>query len=73
MQFFLEFLTKALLYVSIAAVALPIIQTSMKIFMDDDSLKPNAPSMLWSMSGGIIVFFITVVLMGAGILPDIVN
>ena len=71
MQFFLEFLTKALLYLSIAAVIMPM---SMKIFMDDDSLKPNAPSMLlWSMSGGIIVFFITAGLIGTGVLPDIFN
>lgn len=71
MQFFLESLTKALLYVSIAAVALPM---SMKIFIDIDSLKPNAPTMLlWSMTGGIIVFFITVVLIGTGMLPYIFN
>ena len=71
MQFFLEFLTKALIYVSIAAVALP---TSMKIFIDDDLLKPNAPTMLlWSIIGGIIVFFITVALIATGVLPYIFN
>ncbi len=71
MQFFLEFLTKALIYVSIAAVTLPM---STIIFIDDDSLKPNAPRMLlWSMTGGIIVFFITVALIGTGMLPYIFN
>lgn len=71
MQFFLEYLTGALIHISIAAVIMPIL---MFTFMDDDSLKPNAPRMLlWSMIGGIIVFFITARLMGAGILPNIVN
>ena len=69
MQVFLEFLTKALLYVSIAAIALPM---SMTIFIDDDSLKPNAPIMLlWSMIVGMTVFIITSVLISTGVLPYI--
>ncbi len=71
MQVFLEFLTKALLYVSIAAIAVPM---SMKIFIDDDSLKPNAPIMLlWSMIVGMTVFIITSVLISTGVLPYIFN
>lgn len=69
MQVFLEFLTKALLYVSIAAIAVPM---SMKIFIDDDSLKPNAPIMLLrSMIVGMTVFIITSVLISTGVLPYI--
>ena len=69
MHSFLEFLTKALLYVSIAAIAVPM---SMKIFIDDDSLKPNAPIMvLWSMIVGMTVFIITSVLISTGVLPYI--
>lgn len=70
MQVFLEYLTTALVYMSILAIIMPIF-----IFtIDEDSLKPNAPSMLlWSINGGIILFFITTGLIATGVLPDIFN
>ena len=67
MQFFLEFLTKALIYTSISAVILPILMLS---FINEDSLKPNAPTLLLgSIIGGIVIFFITTALSTTGILP----
>lgn len=69
MQFFLEFLTKGLIYISLSAIILPILMLS---FIDEDALKPNAPTLvLGSMIGGIIVFFITAALSTTGILPYI--
>lgn len=54
---------------SITAVILPILMLS---FINEDSLKPNAPTiLLGSMIGGIIVFFSTAAFVSTGMLPYI--
>lgn len=68
MQFFLEF-PKGLISISLLAVILPLLMLS---FIDEDALKPNAPTLvLGSIIGGIVVFFITAALIKTGVLPYI--
>lgn len=77
MHSFLEFLTEALLYLSIAAIVgpmlTPILWVIDKLIGNDNyTIKPNAPKIiLGSMAGGMIVLLITAVLIKTGILPHI--
>ena len=75
MQLVLEYLTKALIYLSVASIVIPMftpILFSMDKLIDKDSIKPNAPKiLLGSMAGGLIVLIITSVLIKKGILPYI--
>lgn len=78
MKLVLEFLTKALIYLSVAAIVVPM-STPILLLIDklignenNYTIKPNAPKiLLGSMAGGLIVFIITSVLISTGILPNI--
>lgn len=74
MQSFLEFLTKALLYVSIIILVTTILTFVMLLLVEKRRIKPNAPSpaiLLWPMIGGTTVLIITSVLIATGVLPHI--
>lgn len=72
MQFFLEFLTKALVYTSIMILVAAILTFITLFFVDKRRIKPNAPAiLLWSILGGTTVLIITSVLIATGVLPHI--
>ena len=77
MQLVLEFLTKALIYLSVAAIVGPMLTPILLIIdkligNDNYTIKPNAPKiLLGSIAGGLIVLIITSVLIKTGILPNI--
>ena len=78
MQLVLEFLTKALIYLSVAAIVGPMLTPILliidKLIGNDNNytIKPNAPKiLLGSMAGGLIVLIITSVLLKTGVLPNI--
>lgn len=77
MQLFLEFLTKALLYLSVAAIVLPILSSSLFVIdkligNDNYKIKPNAPIiLLGSIISGMIVLLITTALIQTRVLPYI--
>ena len=77
MQLVLEFLTKALIYLSVAAIVGPMLTPILLIIdkligNDNYTIKPNAPKiLLGSMAGGLIVLIITSVLLKTGVLPNI--